>query len=56
MKFHLSMTLFAIAASEPASPYREALDRWWGAEADPETVRLLGLRDADPAASGATGP
>jgi uncharacterized protein (DUF1810 family) len=56
VKFHSSMTLFGIAASEPASPYGEALDRWWRGEADPETLRLLGLRDADAAAFGATGP
>lgn len=43
MKFHSSMTLFAIACGEPASPYRAALDRWWHGAADPQTLRLLGL-------------
>ncbi|MGE0260739.1 MAG: DUF1810 domain-containing protein [Alphaproteobacteria bacterium] len=42
MKFRSSMSLFALAAEAPASPYRDALDRWWQGEADPETLRLLG--------------
>jgi uncharacterized protein (DUF1810 family) len=45
MKFHSSMSLFALAAVDTASPYRRALDRWWQGEADPETVRLLGAAD-----------
>jgi uncharacterized protein (DUF1810 family) len=45
MKFHSSMSLFALAATDTADPYRKALDRWWQGEADPETLRLLGLRD-----------
>lgn len=44
MKFHSSMSLFALAAGRPATPYHGALDRWWRGEADPETLRLLGLR------------
>jgi uncharacterized protein (DUF1810 family) len=46
MKFHSSMSLFALAATDRASPYREALDRWWRGEPDPGTVRLLGLHGA----------
>jgi uncharacterized protein (DUF1810 family) len=46
MKFYSSMSLFVLAASDRAGPCRTALDRWWRGEADPETVRLLGLRDA----------
>ncbi|HEX2150917.1 MAG TPA: DUF1810 domain-containing protein [Stellaceae bacterium] len=45
MKFHSSMSLFALAATDTAGPYRKALDRWWHGAADPETLRLLGLRD-----------
>jgi uncharacterized protein (DUF1810 family) len=41
-KFHSSMSLFALAAGEPATPYRDALDRWWRGKVDPETLRLLG--------------
>jgi uncharacterized protein (DUF1810 family) len=44
MKFYSSMSLFALAAADKAGPCRTALDRWWQSEADPETVRLLGLR------------
>ncbi len=45
MKFHSSMSLFALAAPDAAGPYRNALDRWWHGEADQETLLLLGLRD-----------
>ena len=45
MKFHSSMTLFAAASGETASPYRRALDRWWRGEADTATLRLLGRRE-----------
>jgi uncharacterized protein (DUF1810 family) len=45
MKFHSSMSLFGSAATDTAGPYRKALDRWWHGAADPETLRLLGLRD-----------
>jgi uncharacterized protein (DUF1810 family) len=45
IKFHSSMSLFALAASDGGGPCREALDRWWRGKADPETMRLLGLRD-----------
>jgi uncharacterized protein (DUF1810 family) len=45
MKFHSSMSLFALAATDRAGPYRRSLDRWWRGDADPETVRLLGAAD-----------
>ena len=41
MKFHSSMTLFAVAAGDPASRYSDALARWWQGAADPQTLRLL---------------
>jgi uncharacterized protein (DUF1810 family) len=40
LKFRSSMTLFDIAA--PEGPYRAALERWCGGEADPRTLELLG--------------
>jgi uncharacterized protein (DUF1810 family) len=41
MKLRSSMTLFAAAApDEPV--YRAVLDRFYGGEDDPVTVRLLG--------------
>jgi uncharacterized protein (DUF1810 family) len=47
MKFHSSMTLFAIAANgaggETASPYQDALGRWFQGTPDPRTLRLLGV-------------
>jgi uncharacterized protein (DUF1810 family) len=46
IKFHSSMTLFAAAAGEKANPYRRALDRWWRGEADPQSLLLLGRREA----------
>jgi uncharacterized protein (DUF1810 family) len=52
MKFHSSMTLFAVAAygaaGEAASPYRDALDRWCQGTLDPQTLRLLGREDEVP--------
>jgi uncharacterized protein (DUF1810 family) len=42
MKLHSSMTLFDLAAGEPASPYRKALGRWWQGTPDPQTLKLLG--------------
>jgi uncharacterized protein (DUF1810 family) len=41
MKFHSSMTLFAIAAPE-VSQFKTALDSYFGGEADAGTLRLLG--------------
>ena len=43
MKFHSSMTLFAVAACDAASPYRGALDRRFDGKPDPQTLELLGL-------------
>ena len=45
MKFHSSMTLFALAASNQETVYRQALDRWWQGRADERTIALL---DATP--------
>lgn len=41
MKFCSSMTLFALAASDPRSIFRQALDRWCGGEMDRHTLRLI---------------
>jgi uncharacterized protein (DUF1810 family) len=41
MKFQSSMTLFALAAGDPVSPFYKALDRWCGGTLDPQTLRLL---------------
>ncbi|KTR10931.1 DUF1810 domain-containing protein [Curtobacterium luteum] len=40
VKARSSLTLFARAAADPA-PFRAALDRWYGGEEDPATLRLL---------------
>ena len=41
LKFRSSMTLFAAARPGP-SPFREALDGYFGGEPDPRTVEMLG--------------
>jgi uncharacterized protein (DUF1810 family) len=41
MKFQSSMTLFALAAGNPASPFYKALDRWCAGVPDAQTLRLL---------------
>jgi uncharacterized protein (DUF1810 family) len=41
MKFQSSMTLFALAATEPASAFYQALDRWCDGELDAQTLTLL---------------
>ena len=41
VKFHSSMTLFAVAAADPASPFHQALDRWCRGALDPQTLKLL---------------
>jgi uncharacterized protein (DUF1810 family) len=41
MKFQSSMTLFAVAAADPSSPFYKALDRWCGGTLDAQTLRLL---------------
>jgi uncharacterized protein (DUF1810 family) len=45
LKFHSSMTLFAVAAGAADGPYRMALQRWWRGAPDPQTLRLLGRRE-----------
>jgi uncharacterized protein (DUF1810 family) len=42
IKFQSSMTLFALAAADPASVFHKALDRWCGGALDAQTLRLLG--------------
>jgi uncharacterized protein (DUF1810 family) len=42
MKFQSSMTLFALAAAEPASPFYQVLERWCHSVLDPRTLKLLG--------------
>ena len=51
MKFHSSMTLFAVAAGEAASPWREALARVCGGRMDEATLALLGTAGS-PVSSG----
>ena len=41
VKFVSSMTLFAMAAKDPA-PFQGALDRWNGGRGDPRTAELMG--------------
>jgi uncharacterized protein (DUF1810 family) len=41
MKFQSSMTLFALAAADPAGVFYKALDRWCGGTLDPQTLNLL---------------
>lgn len=41
MKFKSSMTLFALAAADPASVFYKALDRWCGGALDQPTLHLL---------------
>jgi uncharacterized protein (DUF1810 family) len=42
-KFRSSMTLFALAAEDDGSLYRQAIDRWCDGQMDERTVKLLGL-------------
>jgi uncharacterized protein (DUF1810 family) len=44
LKLRSSPTLFLAASDEPA--FREALDRYYGGEPDPATLRLLGVPTA----------
>ena len=41
LKFHSSMTLFALADGGPASVYRDALDRYCGGAMDARSMTLL---------------
>ena len=52
MKFHSSMTLFAVAACDAASPYRGALKRRFDGKPDPQTLGLLGLTQLQDAGTG----
>lgn len=45
LKFRSSMTLFA-ALSPPGSPFEKALARFYGGEADPRTLALIGPEKA----------
>ena len=47
MKFQSSMTLFALAAADPASLFHRALDRWCGGASDAQTLRLLEAADRE---------
>jgi uncharacterized protein (DUF1810 family) len=40
-KFQSSMTLFAVAAADPVSPFHKALDRWCDGALDAQSLRLL---------------
>jgi uncharacterized protein (DUF1810 family) len=41
MKFRSCMTLFSLAAGDPANPFRQALDRWCGGRPDERTLALV---------------
>jgi uncharacterized protein (DUF1810 family) len=41
LKFHSSMTLFALASSVPNSPFHEALDRYFDGRMDEASLKLL---------------
>jgi uncharacterized protein (DUF1810 family) len=41
MKFRSCMTLFSLATGDPASPFRQALDRWCGGRPDERTLALV---------------
>jgi uncharacterized protein (DUF1810 family) len=41
MKFRSCMTLFALAAADPASVFDKALDRWCAGVMDPQTLKLV---------------
>ncbi|PZO00586.1 MAG: DUF1810 domain-containing protein [Hyphomicrobiales bacterium] len=43
LKFHSSITLFAIASQCQDSPFRDALDRWFTARMDGRSLALLGI-------------
>jgi len=55
VKFQSSMTLFALAAADPASVFYKALDRWCSGTLDSQTLRLLeagGRRSSVPLSPG----
>jgi uncharacterized protein (DUF1810 family) len=41
MKFHSSMTVFALAASGRANPYQQVLDQWFLGSQDERTLAIL---------------
>ena len=41
MKFRSCMTLFSLTTDDPASPFRQALDRWCGGRPDERTLALV---------------
>ncbi|MDQ0393314.1 DUF1810 domain-containing protein [Labrys monachus] len=43
IKFHSSMTLFAVATGDDRAPFSTALDRWCGGRMDGATLALLGM-------------
>jgi uncharacterized protein (DUF1810 family) len=45
LKFRSSMTLFALAAGDQGSPFRQALDRWCDGHMDERTQELLAAGD-----------
>ena len=46
LKFHSSMTLFALAAGDNDSCFRQAIDRCCNGAMDPQTLKLLGIATA----------
>jgi uncharacterized protein (DUF1810 family) len=42
LKFHSSMTLFALACPAAGNPLRRALDHWFAGKMDSASLRLLG--------------
>lgn len=47
LKFRSSMTLFALASPNAATPFRQALDRWCEGRMDERTRTLIGARRLD---------
>ena len=41
LKFHSSMTLFALASAAASNPFRDALDRWFGGRMDGASLKVL---------------
>lgn len=44
LKFHSSMTLFALASSVPQNLFREALDHWFVGQMDGASLQILSIR------------
>jgi uncharacterized protein (DUF1810 family) len=45
LKFHSSMTLFALACSPKECPFRAALDRWFSSRMDARSLAVIGERE-----------